>query len=202
MKYLMLILLAFLAQLLEGCATHAAMSIGRRTESLIEYQPVYANNSTLVLHYKTNTSLERWGSVSLHSLKQVPATLLNEATIARSESLSLTCSTSRTTPPTSLPPQIPLHQHYNLPIMQNDKAPVSAYINNGYRALILLRRNPTYPEEAKTTMIMVSDCPYNEWWTPYARFALTPFAVAADIITLPIQAGFMYWMLSRGPWFT
>jgi hypothetical protein len=132
MKCFRLIFLAFLAQMLEGCATESVMRIGDRSEDFIEdkgYQAAYADDNTLVVRYQTNLSQEKWASIPIGSFKHVPMASLNQEAIdeALHQLDTIECSAPHTKPRKSLPPQIPLYQHNRISDMKNDRAPISAY---------------------------------------------------------------------------
>lgn len=196
MKFLRLI---FLAHMLQGCATEAVMRIGDLNEAIVEYkgyQAAYADDNALVVRYQTDLSHEKWANIALGSFNHVPIASLNQQAIDRSD-LIVECSAPHTKPLTSLPPQIPLYQHYSLSDMKNDKAPLSAYASR-YN-LTLLRRNSTHPEEVAVKTIGVSPCPYHEPWAPYVRAALLPFSVVIDIISSPFVA-FSFFSTGDAPW--
>jgi hypothetical protein len=210
MKYFPLIFLAFLAQMLEGCATEAVMRVGSATnEGIIKdkgYKAAYADDNTLVVHYQTQDQSyreithERWGSISLGSFEHAPMASLNQDVIdiaASHPDIHIECPASRTKIPKSLPPQIPLYQHHRLSDMKNDRASISAYAGN--YSLIILRHNSTHPEEVELKTIGVTECKNHKPWAPFVRAALLPFAVAIDIVTSPIVA-IIFFSIGDEPW--
>lgn len=197
------VLVAIVAALVAGgCVTESAMKVGSAHEKAYGYSELQLSGTTLQIRYKTmrwvsrpNPKVEdtpdRWISVSLDSLSWTPVDNLGWATPARR--MPLECSMTRSTPEPA--PAIALHEYawpfkrwYSREAPDHD-APIAAYVDNTDRRVLALVRASSGDGQRFVSGLHagLGSCYYDLPWAPYARAALVPFAVVADIITSPFQ---------------
>jgi len=195
-----------------GCVTQSALEVGSAHEYPTGYREALLSGTTLQLRYNTNahfsglggsTTIEnppdRWTIVSLDSLYWLAADRLGST--LPSEVVPRVCSGTRSTPEPA--PAMTLHEYdspfksWYSPDAPDYEAPVAAYVDQkNSRLLVLVRLGVSDGKRAMTSLHVVRGCDYDLPWAPYARAALVPFAVVADIITSPFQA---IYLLSRFP---
>jgi len=194
------------ALLAGGCVlTSAALEVGRDREDPTGYREVQLSGTTLQIRYKTGRWVkqssstnamtieetpDRWTSVPLESLPWVALDRLGSD--APSQWVPRDCSMTRSTPDPA--PAMTLHAYrspfkgWYSPDAPDYEAPIAAYVDQGYsRRLVLVRASPVDGQRVVTSLLAQISCYDDRPWAPYARVALVPFAVVADIITSPVQ---------------
>jgi hypothetical protein len=139
-------------------------------------------------------SPDRWTIVAFDSLPWLALDRLQAAPPFRQ--LPLECSVAYTTPEPA--PSIPLHG-YKLPFKDwysreapGYYTPVAAYVDPGSpQALMLVK--VVDEQRSVASLGSTTSCSFDRPWAPYARVALVPFAVIADVVTSPFQA--VYFLL-------
>jgi hypothetical protein len=195
-----------------ACMTQSALEIGSAHENPTGYREVLLSGTTLQLHYNTkayfsglggSTAIEnppdRWTIVSLDSLYWLGPDRLGST--LPSEVVPRVCSATRSTPEPA--PAMTLHKYegtfkfWYSPDAPDYEAPVAAYVDQkDSTVLVLVRVSASDRKRVVTSLHAFRRCDYDLPWAPYARAALVPFAVLADIITSPFQA---LYLLSRFP---
>jgi hypothetical protein len=187
-----------------GCVTKSAMMVGSAREVLTGFHEVQQAGRMLQVRDTTKTwfgpsrvlegSPDRWTIVAFDSLPWLALDRLQ--TVAPFRQLPLECSVAYTTPEPA--PSIPLHG-YKLPFKDwysreapGYYTPVAAYVDPGSpQALMLVK--VVDEQRSVASLGSTTSCSFDRPWAPYARVALVPFAVIADVVTSPFQA--VYFLL-------
>ena len=202
MKVFELIAPTLLALISSGCATNLATKVGERTERVAFYEAAYQSGDLVFLRYSAqiwpepansrfSANLEtRWAVGSLSSLKWVPLAALGQASRGKFEA-----ERNRPSTTSDVATEVSLHRYPFMPtqdmieaIKRDHSEPLSAHVS-GEASVIFLRNDPN----SKTGLVVArASLPeiqhVDENWAPYARVALVPIALVADILTAPIQA--------------
>jgi hypothetical protein len=193
-----------------GCVTTSAMQVGAAREMLTGFPEVRLSGTILLVRYKTMTwygpsriieeSPDRWTTVTLDSLSWLELDRLEKFPPYRM--LPLECSVMRFTPEPA--PALTLHpftypfKDWYSPDAPEYQGPVAAFVDPvSPRELVLVRATSGDGGRAVTALNSPYTCVFDRPWAPYARVALVPFAVLADIVTSPFQ-GIYFLMIALG----
>jgi hypothetical protein len=192
-----------------GCVTKSAMMVGSVRELLTGFREVQLSGSTLQLRYQTKawygpsdvleSSPDRWTSVSFGSLPWLALGRLQM--VPPFYNLQLECSTVRSGPEPA--PAIAVHSYripfkdWYSPDVPGYYTPVAAYVHPHHpQELVFVRVNGNEHRDV-ISLGSTYPCSFDRPWAPYARVALVPFAVLADIVTSPFQ-GIYFLMIGLG----
>lgn len=193
-----------------GCVTTSAMQVGAAREMLTGFRDARLSGTALHVRYKTVTwygssrvfeeSPDRWTTVALDPLPWLELDRLQKFPPYRV--LPLECSVTRFTPDPA--PALTLHpfkypfKDWYSPDAPEYQAPVAAFVDPvSPRELVLVRATSGDGGRAVTALNSPYTCVFDRPWAPYARVALVPFAVLADIVTSPFQ-GIYFLMIALG----
>jgi len=184
-----------------GCVTKSAMMVGSVREVLTGFREVQLAGTTLQVRYTTKawygpsrvleSSPDRWTSVAFGSLPWLALDRLQM--VPPFHNLQIECSTVSSTPEPA--PAIAVHSYripfrdWYSPDVPGYYTPVAAYVHpHQPQELLLVRVSGVDEQRTVSSLRSAYPCAFDRTWAPYARVALVPFAVVADIVTSPFQA--------------